>query len=87
MVLEDTRELFQNDIREKARLLPRYLERCDRCWLVLAADAARPSSFIEPNQASLAHTYESPFERTYFLDCSQGRPVQLATRAPAKWRA
>jgi hypothetical protein len=82
MVLEDARQLLQDAINEKASMLPRYLTQCDRCWLLLAADAFRPSTYIEPDQNSLSHVYESPFERTYFLNCFHGAPMLLHTRGP-----
>jgi hypothetical protein len=70
MVEEDTRALFQQAMSEKALLFGSYRRRCDRCWLLLVAEALRPSSFIEPDEASIHHHYESPFERTYFLSVS-----------------
>jgi len=77
MVQVDTRALFQEAIFEKALLLEKYLRRCDRCWLLLAANALRPSSFIDPDEASVRHRYESPFDRTYFLSCFGGPAVRL----------
>jgi hypothetical protein len=79
MVLGDARDLLQNEIRAKAPKLPDYLAQCDRCWLLLVADALEPSGFIEPSEESLAHVYESSFERTYFMNALHP-PVLLRTK-------
>jgi hypothetical protein len=79
MVLEDARQLLQNAINEKASKLDSYLRRCNRCWLLLTADAFRPSNFIDIDEATRSHTYESPFEKTYFLNCFDGDPIRLQT--------
>lgn len=79
MVHQDARKLLQERIDEKAGKLLTYRERCDGCWLLLVAEAHNPSSFIEPDAASLEHTYQSPFERTYFLNFFGGQPVRLST--------
>lgn len=79
MVLEDARQLLQNAINEKATKMDLYLRRCSRCWLLLSADAFRPSNFIEIDEVTRSHTYESPFERTYFLNCFDGNPIRLRT--------
>ena len=83
MVIEDARQLLQNAINEMASKLDSYLVRCNRCWLLLAADAFRPSNFIEIDKATRSHTYESPFERTYFLNCFDGDPILLQTVKPS----
>jgi hypothetical protein len=79
MVLEDARSLIQETIAAKARKLPAYLEKCRSCWLVLVADAAQPSSFIEIDEATALHMFKSPFERTYFLNRFDNKVLLLRT--------
>jgi len=78
-VLADCAELLQKAIDSKARKYPTYRKYCHECWLVLVADSFRPSATIHPSERSLAHRYNSPFERTYFLDYGLGKLHLLST--------
>jgi hypothetical protein len=81
MVLEDAIEILQGAITRKAERLPAYLANCSTCWLLLVAHGASPSTFIEPDPASLEHVYFSPFQRTFLLRYFQGRVFALSTHA------
>jgi hypothetical protein len=76
----DTRAEFQSAIESKSKLLEQYREKCDRCWLLIASEFMRPSQAIAPNEATLAHCYQSNFERVYFLDCTERHVTRLRTR-------
>jgi len=76
----DTRAEFQSAIEAKSKLLDQYLEKCDRCWLLLASEFMRPSQAIAPNEVTLAHCYQSNFERIYFLDRIERNVTRLRTR-------
>lgn len=77
----DTRRIFQSAINEKAKLLGSYLTKCDRCWLLLSAEFMKPAQALSPDSASISYVYTSPFERTYFLNCTQNTVWQLNTTA------
>jgi len=73
LVLRDCRHVIQNTIDEKSTKLPKYLAKCAKCWLLMVSDGLRPSGKIFPDDKSAVHCYESRFERTYFLDCTNNR--------------
>jgi hypothetical protein len=60
------REL-QAAIDAKARLLPTYLQRCDRCALIVAAGGIPGVSAMVPDLECLGRVYSSPFASTYFV--------------------
>jgi hypothetical protein len=78
-VLADCVDLLQSAIDDKAPKFHGYREHCDECWLLLVADSSKPSASIHPSDKSLAHSYVSPFDRTYFLDFGMGTVHQLKT--------
>lgn len=78
-VVEDCKTLFQDTINKKSDKLPTYLKHCKECWLLMVAKT-KPSGFIHPNQKSLDHIYNSPFNRTYFLDTSLRKLYLLKTK-------
>jgi hypothetical protein len=80
--VRDCREILQSAIDDKADKITNYLKVCDACWLLVASDGLKPSSFIHADQISREYTYSSPFERTYFLDSGCGDLMLLRTAAP-----
>ena len=80
MVVEDARELLQRRILKKAVKIPLYRERCKECWLLLVAENLGSSSFIDPDESTLMHRFESPFRRVFFLDASTGKVCELQTK-------
>jgi hypothetical protein len=73
-------ERIQNAITGKGKVYKACVCRCDECWLLVVADSFRSSGNIHPDKASLSHDYDSPFERTYFLDFGIGRVYRLNTK-------
>ena len=78
-VMQDVRVHLQEAIDEKACKLASYRESCEECWLLIVANGDRPSSAIQPDDPSLAHRYNSPFERTYFMSCVRHNLCLLET--------
>jgi len=76
-VLQDCVELFQASIIDKSRKYASYRSKCDECWLVLGAEGTKPSSAIRPNEASLAHTYRSAFDRVFFVRLENQQVISL----------
>lgn len=68
---------LQNIILAKAGKLPRYLERCSKCWLVIAALGVTGSSLYEFSDPMGQHSYNSPFEKVFFLDAFSGHLKEL----------
>ena len=81
LVVTDFVELFQQAIDAKAGGFPKYLDRCDECWLLLVGDPRRSSGGMLPTQGTLSHVYRSPFARIYFFDWAAGslHPLRTST--------
>ena len=78
-ILTDCRQALQKAINEKSEKLNSYRQHCRQCWLLVVADGLKPSSYIHPYEVSKDHIYESPFDRTYFLDCGKSDLIRLKT--------
>ncbi len=72
---------LQARITAKARRHKSYRRAIERCWLLVVANGFAPSSLFDPSGPALSHVYESPFERTFFLEAFSGRRFELQTRA------
>jgi|GEM_PF-6779758 len=76
--LLDCRKRIQEAIKEKTKKYHLYLKNCNRCWLLITTPT-KPSGFIHPDEKSREHIYNSPFERTYFLDSNDNQLHLLKT--------
>jgi hypothetical protein len=68
---------LQRTISSKAEKFPEYAKRCDRCWLVIVALGLSGSSFYEFSGEMAKDSYESPFEKVFFLEGSSGNLREL----------
>lgn len=59
---------LQNRIDRKTERLSEYLKKCDRCWLVIVALGNNGSSFYEYSMEMEKSSYESPFEKVFFME-------------------
>jgi hypothetical protein len=66
-------------IRKKIDVYARCLKKCNECWLLIVAPSPNASGGIRPDEASLSHTYRSPFDRTYVFDDTFGCLHRLNT--------
>lgn len=57
---------IQTRVDEKAMRLPKYQETVTENWLVLIADATKPSGLFDVRSQVEAGVVSSPFSRTYF---------------------
>lgn len=71
---------LQRRISEKAHRYAAYQIACGRCWLLIVAEGFAPSSLFEASDATRVHVYESPFERTFFLEAFSARWFELRTQ-------
>ena len=71
-VYTDFSDQLQKMISSKAEKLPRYLEHCKTCWLVIAALGATGSSLYEFSEQMNQHSYNSHFEKVFFIDSFSG---------------
>jgi hypothetical protein len=69
----------ENAICRKINVYRSCSGKCDECWLLIVAPSPNASGGIRPDEASLAHTYRSPFDRTYIFDDAFGRLHRLNT--------
>ena len=59
-------ELLQQRINEKAKRIKSYQNTIDSNWLLIVADAMKPSSLIEIKPDFSSSNLTSPFDRTFF---------------------
>lgn len=80
IVADEISGVIQGSIDEKAIDLPRYLDSCDQCHLVIASgfETFRPA--YEASATTLAHGYNSPFSRTFYIEAFGGQICELKTR-------
>ncbi len=78
-VQSDCIELLAEAIESKNKLLPAYLKKCSRCWLLLVADGLNDSNLIQPYKESFRHIYHSSFDRTFYLEAFSRSVIDLNT--------
>lgn len=71
---------LQEVIRAKESCLPRYLQRCQNCWLIVSADWDTPASFFQFSERMRTHEFESHFDRIFFVDRFDRRAYELTIR-------
>jgi hypothetical protein len=81
--LKDAVTRIQAAIDSKAGRFLACLQECEACWLLIVAPSWSPAGMVHPDEASLEHTYTSPFTRTHFLNLSYGAAVPLKTEPAA----
>ena len=74
-----TAELIQWRIDEKASRISSYRAAMLELWLVIGVLGRDPSQFFDFDTGDLAGVFESPFDRTYFVDGFLGRALLLRT--------
>lgn len=75
---------IERAIQDKAKHIKIYRQQCQTCWLLIVAESFRASGNIKPDERSLSHVYQSPFDRTYFFDNGLGELTRLNTVMPAE---
>jgi len=68
---------IQNSINKKNKKYQNYLKKSDECWLLLVANRNNPSQSFRIGKKAKQHTYDSLFERTFFLEIEHQDLVQL----------
>ena len=59
---------LQQIIDSKAEKIAQYLDKCDKCWLIIAALGLSGSNFYEISEEVEQVCYKSPFEKVFFLE-------------------
>tara|TARA_R110002073_G_scaffold299268_1_gene466190 strand:+ start:7728 stop:8426 length:699 start_codon:yes stop_codon:yes gene_type:complete len=77
-VCDEFSQGFETAINKKTKLLPKYLHKCDTCWLVTAAWQNGGSSFIEWSDDTAAIDFETGFERVFFVEHRNQRVNELS---------
>ncbi len=69
----DVKKLIEHAVAEKEKLVPKYLEKCDECWLLIVADWQSTAAFHEFDQSApeLFRVTSSILKRIYLDDRSQ----------------
>ncbi|MDE1465565.1 hypothetical protein [Spartinivicinus poritis] len=78
--VKDSPDFMQEAINKKKPKLDSYLNKCKQCWLLLVADFMKQAQAVK--LTSNNHVFTSPFERTYFLNCTQNTLSRLNTKPP-----
>jgi hypothetical protein len=75
---------FQAIIAEKNTKCDIYRQKCDECWLLIAANRFNPAQGTDFSQddGSLRHCYRSRFECVFFLELGHGWLRELPHCAP-----
>lgn len=76
----DFHEHLQNIINRKSKKYSKYLKKCNKCWLVIAALGLRASSFYEFVDEMKNYQYDSPFEKVFFLEATKKVLRELKVR-------
>jgi len=76
-IQEEYASEIQSRIDKKAGFLPKYLLKCNRCWLLIYSELSGGSAFFESSHEMMSHTYKSPFERTYLYEGLSQRVIRL----------
>lgn len=70
---------LQSHIDGKRAKYQKYMTRCDTCWLVIySSGLPGVSCFSSPGQLE-STVFNSPFERTFYLEGFSQRPMELRT--------
>jgi len=75
---------FQGTIAEKDAKYEVYRQKCDECWLLIAADRFNPAQGFDFSQddSSLKRVYRSRFDRVFFLELGGRWLRELDRRVP-----
>jgi hypothetical protein len=71
---------FQGAIAKKSPLLPKYRQRCRKCWLIIVASGDGGSSFIEWSDELASQEFEAEFDRVFFVQGLGNRVSKLRLR-------
>ncbi len=70
---------LQDAITKKNKVAKEYLEKCDRCWLLIVADRTKADQRFEFAPSMQEYIYESEFERTFFMEIAEKFLAELHT--------
>ena len=76
-ILENFPQLLQEKIAKKEASIRGYDADCTALWLLVVAEHRGPSSFFAPSGATLARSYDSSFDRVFFLELLQRKVFEL----------
>ncbi len=68
---------LQNCIDKKHRKLSLYLEKCDKCWLLIGVDEWTAPEAFDISINGIKHLFHSNFERVYFLRNTERKLYRL----------
>lgn len=76
-VQEDMIQELQQAIDKKNSKITSYVNSCDERWLLLHTAYFSSACFFNPSQETLAHKYQSSFDKIIFLNCSPKKLYEL----------
>lgn len=70
-------EELQRVISEKSSKLSGYLSDCKEQWLLVVAENSSPSTFFDPSEATVNHTYQSAFDKVFVMELFKVKLFEL----------
>lgn len=72
---------LQERIDEKNKEYREYIDNCDECWLLIVADRKNPAQNFDIDFSSKVadYTYQSKFTKTFYLEITHKRLLELRT--------
>lgn len=72
--------IIQTSIERKRSRYTACRRRCESVWLLVVAEGDAPSSCVDLTSVAKSHTYDSPFDRIFFLEAFDRRVTPLLVR-------
>ena len=70
-------EELQQVISEKDSKLSGYSEDCKEQWLLVVAENSNPSTFYDPSEATVNHSYKSAFDKVFVMELFKVKLFEL----------
>ncbi len=71
---------IQQLIRKKEAKVPSYRQQCREVWLLIVARGFEPSTHVDLGPEVEAYTFETPFDRAFFLHHANEYVAELHVR-------
>ncbi len=68
---------LQNVISEKDLKLNGYMPDCKEQWLLVVAENSSPSTFFDPSEITVSHSYKSAFDKVFVMELFRVKLFEL----------
>ena len=70
-------EKLRQVISEKDSKLSGYSQDCKEQWLLVVAENSNPSTFYDPSEATVNHSYKSAFDKVFVMELFKVKLFEL----------